>query len=478
MTRTGWVRVGTDTTCRMLVTALGLAALAAVLIAAPVAQLVHLTSGATTGWWVAALWCFLVLAVALGVPLVILSNRPVEVNLDEGLVRVAWRTVPIAELRHAYRMPGGTSSDQFVLQLELERGLDARLPVRSAALPNLTAPELEVILELMRRAPIEPKPGFPVRSPLAGELGARSESEQIADEVSDALQPFGRVAYRKATLELELEDSLERAHRASIPVANHEPLPSERARSGLGAPPPSAAGGETVEVEGEAAEPQAPGAPRRGLGRRRRAVESWIAENGGAVRTHTPTRVIGWVIIVSSLVIPWVLSFAVLHGTWRFGTGPITPLLATWGAAILSWPFFVWLGVVLLKRARALRNASARREALALRVRGIHVPDSVREHFASDRLERSYGVHVYLLLIVLSLAFLVSGLLFLALSADMVGGPYSPLPWHAPLGWLLMIPAIPVFVGVLRWQRYMQGQLARAQVEWRLLGNSSVQRFV
>src|SRR5690606_26194788 len=101
------------------------------------------------------------------------------------------------------------------------------------------------------------------------------------------------------------------------------------------------------------------------------------------------------------------------------------------------------------------------------------VPDSVREHFASVKLERLYGVHVYMLLIVVSLAFLVSGLLFLALSADMVGGPYSPLPWHAPLGWVLMIPAVPVFVGVLRWQRHMQGQLARAQVEWRLLGNSA-----
>ena len=210
-------------------TAAAVAAAAALAVSAPVSELVYLTSAMRPEWWVTALWAFVVLGAAISVPLVILSNRPLWVNLDEGLVRVASRTVPISELRHAFRMPGGATADQFVVQLEIVRGLDARLPVRSASLPNLTADQLEALLELVRRAPIVPKQGFPVRSPLAGELGQRSGDEQVADEVSDALQPFGRVSYAKPTLVLELEDALERARRSSDPET-HGPLPSEWAR--------------------------------------------------------------------------------------------------------------------------------------------------------------------------------------------------------------------------------------------------------
>lgn len=475
-TSTGWIRIGTSTTWVMLAVGAGLAFVGAAALAVPVSELVRLTSGVQPGWAPTALWIFVVLGVALCVPLVILSNRPASINLDEGLVRVARRTIPLSELRHAYRLPGGSTPDQFVVQLELPRGLDARLPVRSAGLPNLTIGELTVLLELLRRTPIEPKPGVPMRSPIAGELGHRSEIEVIADEVSDALQPFGRVSYAKPTLLLELEDALARATRAVVADDGHGPLPSERMRAvsaavrGLsGEPRP------TVDImppeRVDASAERAPASRERGM--RRGEVEEWIAtHDANRVHRHAVSRALGWVIVVAALIIPWIFTFVVLRGWGVFAGLALNEMMGWWAASVLTWPFGVWIGVVLLKRSRALRSASARRAALTLRSRGVEVPGAIRDYFASAALERSYGMHAYLLGLVLSIAFLASGLMFLSLSADMVGGPYSPLPWHAPLGWLLLIPAIPVFVAVLRWQRHMQGRLARAQVEWRLLGNS------
>lgn len=478
--RNGWVRVGADTTWVMIALGVGLSIVGALGIAAPVTELVRITSGTQPGWLPTALWTFAILAVLVTVPLVIMANRPASINLDAGLVRVAWRTVPFAELRHVYRMPGGTTADQFVVQLELERGLDARLPVRSAGLPNLTVDELEVLLEMLQRSPIEPKSGFPVRSPLADELGPRSATELIADEVSDALQPFGRIGYAKPTLLLEVEDAIARLRQAvaesgSLP----EELPSEQRRAASAVaralhkadlpsmtimPPPAEA--PAASSSGAATTERFPV--------RRQAVEEWIASAGPAVvNTHTGTRVLGWAIIIAALVILWILTFGVVGTYFVYFALPLNQFMGWWAASLLTWPFGVWLGVVLLKRARALRNTSARRAVLSLRSRGVEVPEFVRDFFASTKLERSYGTHVYLFGLVLSIAFLVSGFVFLALSNNMVGGPYSPLPWHAPLGWLLLIPALPVFFAVLRWQRYMHGQIVRAQVEWRLLGNSS-----
>ncbi|MBX3093902.1 MAG: hypothetical protein KF680_05080 [Cryobacterium sp.] len=470
-----WVRIGADTTWVMLALGLGLSVVGAAGIAAPVSELVRITSGTQPGWLLTALWTFVVLAVLLCVPLVIMANRPASIDLDAGLVRVAWRTVPFAELRHVHRMPGGTTADQFVIQLELERGLDARLPVRSAGLPNLTVDELEVLLEMLGRAPIEPRPGLPVRSPIADELGPRSSTDLIADEVSDALQPFGRVAYAKPTLLLEVEDAIARAQQASAGADwGDQPLPSERLRAAsavtkalVEAPRSSMTIMPTVEEPGAARSTER-------FSVRRRAVEEWLTTHGAAtVNTHTFGRVLGWAVVIAALIAPWIMTFVLMRGYFVFGALPLDTVMGWWAASVLTWPFGVWLGFVLLRRARALRNTSARRAALALRSRGVVVPGVVRDFFASTTSERSYGTHVYLFGLVLSVAFLASGFLFLALSGDMVGGPYSPLAWHAPLGWLLLVPAIPVFVGVLRWQRYMHGQLARAQVEWRLLGNSS-----
>src|SRR5690554_3111569 len=188
----------------MVAVGVGISAFGAALIASPMSELVGITSGSAAGWLATALWTFGILALLTTVPLVIFANRPAYVNPEAGLLRVAWRTIPVTELRHVYRMPGGTTPDQFVIQLELRRGLDARLPVRSASLPNLTADDLTVLLSIVQQAPIEPNPRFPLRSPLADELGVRSEADRIADEVSDALQPFGRVSYAKPTLLLEI----------------------------------------------------------------------------------------------------------------------------------------------------------------------------------------------------------------------------------------------------------------------------------
>src|SRR5690606_35061474 len=117
-------------------------------------------------------------------------------------------TIRLDELRHAYRMPGGPSMRQFVVQLELVGGLDARLPVRSAALPDLSARELGVLIEAIERSSVVPRPGMPMRSPITGELGPRSDQERRADAMADAVAPFGRISYAKPTLLAELREVL------------------------------------------------------------------------------------------------------------------------------------------------------------------------------------------------------------------------------------------------------------------------------
>lgn len=472
--RTGWVRIGTDTTWVMVAVGVGLSALGAGLIAAPLTELVEQTSGARPGWWATAMWTFLVLALLIAVPLAVFANRPAHVNLKDRLLRVAWRTVPFTELRHVYRMPGGTTPDEFVIQLELRGGLDARLPVRSASLPNLSAEDLEALLEMLEYAPVEPNPDFPLRSPLADELGDRADADWIADKVSDALQPFGRVSYAKPTLLLEVQDALARLHRAAGGDDTvGDALPSERmsaAAKVLGAlqrgPAP------TMTIMPTPMERTVDTA-RGKFSTRRKATEEWLSGAGAHVNTHTLSRVMGWVLVGLFLALPWATSLTLFKGMFAFIVLPSDVTMGWWAASLLTWPLGVWLGVIVLLRARALRHRSGRRGALAVRSRGYTIPESVQDFFAATKHERWYGTQVYIFGIVLFIAFLASGLVLLALGADTVGGPYAPLSWHTPVGWLLLTPAIPVFVGVLRWQKYMYGQLARAHVEWRLLGNSS-----
>lgn len=312
-----------------------------------------------------------------------------------------------------------------------------------------------------------------MRSPIAGELGDRNSADLIADEVSDALQPFGRVSYAKPTLLLEVRDAIVQQERAAEDGTLVDGLPGEQLRAASTvvralreAPRP------TMTVMPQVAEAPASGRAEQ-FSVRRRAVEEWLeSHDAAAVNTHTLGRVVGWVVIIAALVIPWIVTFVLMKGYFLVGALPLDVFMGWWGASVLTWPFGVWGGVVLLKRARALRNRSARREAVGSLVHGHRPPEFVVSFFASTKAERSYGFHVYLLILVLSIAFAAAGLMLLALGSDQVGGPYSPLAWHAPMGWLLLVPVIPVFMGALRWQRYMYGQIARAQVEWRLLGNS------
>ncbi|HRN28184.1 MAG TPA: hypothetical protein PK781_02385 [Terrimesophilobacter sp.] len=471
--RKGWVRIGTDTTSIMLALALVLSVIGAIALAAPVAALARVTSGTEPSWHVAALWTFIVLAVLIGVPLAIFANRPALIDLGTRRLRVGWRTIPLSELRHVYRMPGGTSPDQFVIQLELQRGLDARLPVSSPSLPNLTLEQLEVLLLALQHAPIEPRPGTPVRSPLADELGPRSDTDRIADEVSDALQPFGRVGYAKATLLLELEDAIARRRRVQGEAGSAaDQLPSDQLRAAARISGALRSGqAPTITIMPESTAPRV--APTERYGVRRDRAERWLTGEGFVVQRHTPWRVAGWLVIAGFLLAPWIFTIALVRYYFVLGGLPLDVVMGWWVASLLLWPIGVWLGIVLLLRARALRHRDARRAAVSVRSRGVAVPEEVRSFFEVSKPERSYGTQVYMFGLLLSIAFLATGLLFLSLSAGMVGGPYEPLAWHAPLGWLLLVPVIPVFVGVLRWQRYMYGQLARAHVEWRLLGNSS-----
>src|SRR5690606_12973082 len=157
-------------------------------------------------------------------------------------------------------------------------------------------------------------------------------------EVSDALQPFGRISYAKPSLLLEVEDAIARAQRASAGADwSDESLPSEqlRAASAVGkalgqAPRPSMTIMPAVE------EP----ATRRSTERfsvRRRVVEEWLAAQGEApVNTHTLARVVGWVVVIGALIAPWIMTFVIMKGYFLTASLPFDEVMGWWAASILT----------------------------------------------------------------------------------------------------------------------------------------------
>jgi hypothetical protein len=486
---TSWVRIGAGTNWSMVLLTLGISVGSALLLASPVAGLIVVVTGVNPGWLVTVLWIAPLGFILLGVPLVLFANRPASIDLQRGLFRVGWRTVSFDRIRHVYRLPGGKAADAVVLQIEIARGLDARLPLTSDALPNLTLNELETLLAVLEQANIEPKPGLPLHSPIANELGPRVGADLIADRISDSLMPLGRVAYSKPTVLLDLQRTIDLV-RARDTASGVSGLPdlgdASRAATALG-------DGLTLAT---AAQPNTQILPMTTLPvvndygrgfwgsggqtfcRQRDAVEEWLRTVQAPIAPrYLASTVAGWFIIVVAIVWPWLLigmilgvvPLYLLPGGYEIYNSAVPVALWSIVFSFFLWPVQVWGGLVLIHRARIRRFVADRSAALSAHGRGHTVPETVTRFFGAPLPERSFGLNVYWFGLVMFLVALVGGLLLISLGYNTVGGPYEPEAWQTPLGLVFLLCAVPILIRTLRSQRHMTGELARARVEWQLL---------
>lgn len=459
---TGWVKIGTNPALRLVLYAAGFAAIVAVAISHLTAQLAMTISGVYTSWLTAASWTFFVTFIISITPMLVFSHRPAHVNLASERLRVGWRTIPFSELRHVYRVPIAAARDELVIQLDVSRVLDARIQLVRHQRSSLTAGELAMVIAMLERAPIEPVAGAAVHAPLGDELGERGAAERLSDQVSLALAPFRKTTYSKPTVLAQLRGILD---------ASRE---DEEVEPALLNP-----GGEFVASFDE---PPVGHDHRRGfwgtLGRRfathQVEVEQWLASEGApAPRRFGGWRVLTWALLILAPLSPMLffVGFASSFFIYAYYWVNLDPVaFMAWGAvAFFFWPFAAWLCLIVLQGLRIRRYLDARAGAMAVRASGRSVPESVHRFFGPLFPERSFGTQVYIYGLLLSLGSLVTGLVFLALSAGMVSGPYQPLPWHFAVGWPLVLAAAPLFAGVLWWQNHWSGVLARASVEWQLL---------
>lgn len=339
----GWLQLGVNTSVSMGLLALAISVVTGLLLAEPTSRLIEVVSGINPGWWVTVFWTILILFVLLGVPLIVLSNKPASVDLDRKLIRVGWRTVSFDQLQHVYRRPGGKDVDQAVLQLEIGRGLDARLPLSSDALPDLTLNELETLLAVLEQAQIEPKAGLPMRSPIADEFGTRLAADLVADQVGDALMPFGRVTYSKPTVNADYG----------------------RGVCGSGA---------------------------KTFRRHQDNVEEWLRSVRIPVeRNYVGTTAIGWIIVVGVLLLPWVIGVLIWNIFplyYALGLGGSSEdlrniLYGRFFAAFLLWPLPAWGGLILIHRTRIRRFVADRSASLNAMSIGHTVPPEVKRFFGA-----------------------------------------------------------------------------------------------
>lgn len=458
----GWVRIGNNPALKLVLYAAAFAVIVAVAISHLTAQLAMVISGAYTSWLTAASWTFLVTFVISVTPMFMFAHRPAHINLATEQLRVGWRTIPFSELRHVYRVPIAAARDELVIQLDVSRVLDARIQIVRHQRSTLTAGELAMVIAMLERAPIEPVAGGAVHAPLRDELGERSAAERLSDQVNVALMPFRKTEYSKPTVLAQLRGILD---------ASRE---NEKVEFALLEP-----SGEFAVSYDESSLGHDHGRGFWGtLGRKFAArqveAEQWLAsEEAPAPRRFSGWRALTWVLLILAPLSPilFFVGFASSFFIYAYYWVNLDPVaFMAWGAvAFFFWPFAAWLCLIVLQGLRIRRYLDARAAALTVRAAGRAVPDSIRHFFGPLFPERSFGTQVYIYGLLLSLGSLVTGLVFLALSAGMVSGPYEPLPWHFAVGWPLVLATAPLFGAVLWWQNHWSAQLARASVEWQLL---------
>lgn len=484
-TSSGWVRIGARPEAVLVLFALAVSAgLSFVLFRDPVTRVVELVSGVPQNSFHTAVWVTGILFLIFAVLILFRTSRPLIVDLDRRVMKVGWRTVSIDQVSSAYRLPGGSSAGarhDWILQLEVPGSFDARLPMRTAAAPDLTSRELETLLSVLDSAPIEPKEGELVHAPVDGELGERAIPQQVADRVSEAIMPYTRVTFAKSTLIREVQKRLEGAREqekfdgsppeggwgirrviAAIlkginqgsgdrgatrifppePVIERDPVSLKRipysqrylnnplARGMLGTCLPS-------------------------FIRERKAVEEWLrAESMTALPRSLSLRIVGWAVILLAIPMPWLFGSVV---------------------TVMMWPLILWMGLLMCYRARVARYLAVREGALGVLITGKSVPLFVQNFFAPRFPERTCGKHGYALGIIVTVVLIFPILLFVLTGSFSMMAGWSTVEQS----WEKHYFAVVIALGVLsialtvRWHYAVIRALARAKSEWQLLGGGT-----
>lgn len=474
----GWVRIGVRSDLIMVIVALLLSlAFSYVLFAAPVTKIAEITTGESQNFTHIALWTAGAIFVIIAPLFLFMTGRPLELDLDRRVMRVGWRTVPFDRVRHAYRRPGGGlygDGLQWILQLEIRRGLDARLPMWTTAQADLNAVELETLLAMLEYAPIEPKQGETVRAPLDDELGKRSAAERVADRVSLAIMPHTRVAFTKPTLLLEVRKRLEEVRKQEELDGTDIDRPGAVSRvlhglvngagqgpAGVGTKgmilPPESLPERAKGRSGSGHDPHAP--LRRGMfgtctfafRRERLEVEKWLREQGAAaVPRYAPSRVLGWLVVLAAAPLPW-----------------IYPSVLT----VITWPFILWAGVLVTYRARVKRYIAVRSAAMGVLQSGATIPPFVAEFFEPRFPERNYGKHVYAFGVGVAVLLILPGLLSVltGMFSAMAGWAAGPNEGDKPYFGVVLALIVACITLMVRWNYSTIRTLARASAEWRSL---------
>ena len=384
----GWTRIGRGSLRKTALIVLAISAVVAIFITAPMSRFGPLLFGTSLPLVVAYLASVIVVFSLIAPLMLPRATRPLYVDSTNSRIRVGLRSMPIDELHHAYRVPDPQADGRFQLKLGV-RGLDALIGISAKSAAELSDGEMDALIALIERAPIEPDPALPLRPPVGGELGKRTDAEDFDDALTHVLLPYETTTFAKATLLREL-----RAIRGGLTRRGMDEADVIIRDLGLVAPGTTNAPERQAAIAKEAARSSGPA---RGFwalqGSRHRSAlaeaESWLsAESGGR---FTPRR--GWrwgaglAIIVVGLVSPWVAFSVVVSNIVLFNddsgafVGPISFF-------ILAWPFIVWAGFMLMWQSRIARFDRARRAALEVRRGGTEVPDEIGR--ASCR-ERVYG---------------------------------------------------------------------------------------
>jgi hypothetical protein len=323
------------------------------------------------------------------------------IDLDAQTLTVGRRTVPFSELTRAYRIAGGENPGEFGIRFQIDGGRDLRLQVSSRSFTDVTIAQLDAVLAMVRRAPIELDTRVTPRPPIGGELGERSTREKVADTTAELIMLFEETGYRAAVLVAELERARD------ILSSTDGTFPWAVGPTGNAKVAEILA---TMQSQGATESAVLPSAPsiaiagevtvdyKRGffgtLSTRyrteRTAVESWLLSVNPSIVIPTFGRftAAGWTLV--GLMFFWPVISVVGFNAALYGGLYLPSASPTWwiwplgffGFVLFLSPLFYYAGFVLTWYARVRRHRALRTAVLAERDRGA-IPPDVQKFFGS-----------------------------------------------------------------------------------------------
>ncbi|CAN5627952.1 hypothetical protein BH10ACT7_BH10ACT7_16400 [soil metagenome] len=464
-----WIRIGRGGLPRVALIVLVLALVIALFIAAPMAQLGSLVSGTPLPFGIGYLGGVVVVFVLIA-PLVLpRATRPLSIDASHTVLRVGLRTIPASDVRHAYRLPDGQFDGRFQVQLAVP-GLDPLVGVSAARPAELSSEELDALLALLANSPIEPDVGVTLRPPLGGELGSRDDAQRFDDQLADVLLPFERMTYSKPTLIAELE-------KIRDALAGEAVGESSATIRDLGLVTPGTTNAPLRRRTLSAVPAQV--GPARGFwalqggpyNKQISDVEQWLRSVGHAVAAPRDWQWwVGLLLVVFGFASPWLSAAAAFPATFYSSTISIPTMMGVFVFFLLSWPFIVWPGFVLMWRARIGRYERARRATLAVRRQRVTVPQPVAAFFGPVFPEIALLNPLLWLVLAESMVLLVGGLTSITLGAGQVEN-WDALPLGLPVGVTMVLASVPLFAWGVRLIRDGAAQQLRADAFWRAIAS-------